>query len=109
MLKAGGGSGGGGGGGGVDEKALNEKADKTDVRALAVQVTKCEDWIERLRGETKPASAPGGGGGGGGGSLAEILSSTEFKQTFDAKINQVLGYIKSDVVPKAVKKALEPS
>ncbi len=100
---------GGGGGGGGDSKALNDKADKADLRTLAVQVTKCEDWIERLRGSgptAKPGAAPAEGGGA---SLSEILSSTEFKQVFDTKINQVLGYIKSDVVPKAVKKALESS
>ena len=39
--------------------------------------------------------------------MIEVINSTEFKQAFDTKINQVLSYIKSDVVPKAVKKALE--
>lgn len=42
-----------------------------------------------------------------GGPLTEILSSTEFKEAFDAKINQVLGYLKNEVVPNAVKKAFE--
>jgi hypothetical protein len=102
------GPGGGGGGGGGDSQALNDKADKADLRTLAVQVTKCEDWIERLRG-TGTTNKPGATAAGAGANLSEILSSTEFKQVFDSKINQVLGYIKSDVVPKAVKKALESS
>ena len=43
----------------------------------------------------------------GSANLEAFLSSTEFKQAFDAKVNQVLTYIKSDVVPKALKKAAD--
>jgi len=35
-----------------------------------------------------------------------LLNSTEFKQHFDTKINQVLAYLKGDLIPSAVKKAL---
>jgi hypothetical protein len=41
-----------------------------------------------------------------GGAVA-LLNSTEFKQIFDKKINQVVGYLKSDVIPKAIKRADE--
>ncbi len=40
-------------------------------------------------------------------SLTEILNSAEFKSMFDARIQQVLDYIKSTVVPKAVQHARE--
>ncbi|RMG09362.1 MAG: hypothetical protein D6731_19890, partial [Planctomycetota bacterium] len=95
QLASGGGGGGGGGG---------DFADKTEFRQLAVQVKSLEDRIAALK--------PGGGGGGGAGAgkaldVVGLINSTEFKQTFDTKINQVLSYIKSDVVPKAVKKTLE--
>jgi hypothetical protein len=97
-VKAGAGAGGGGGGRGGEDKA-----DKAELRSLAVQVSQLEAAVERLQGA--PVK-PGASSGGGGGDIKEILASTEFKAAFDTKINQVLGYIKSDVVPKAVKKAM---
>ncbi|MCA8921006.1 MAG: hypothetical protein KDD82_04310 [Planctomycetes bacterium] len=61
--------------------------------ALAREVKSLKEQVE------KPA-APSG-------DVVGLLATVEFKQAFDTKINQVLGYVKSDVVPRAVKKALE--
>ena len=85
----------------------SDKADKSDLRSLAVQVTNLENAIRNLQ-PGKPGK-PGGAtpGAGSGQSVVQIINSPEFKQTFDTKINQVLNYIKSEVVPKAVKKAMD--
>lgn len=41
--------------------------------------------------------------------LLGLLNSSEFKELFDQKVNQVLGYLKSDVIPRAVKDAVQGS
>ena len=39
--------------------------------------------------------------------LVEMFNSREFKEIFDRRINQVIGYLRNDAIPSAVKKALQ--
>jgi hypothetical protein len=59
--------------------------------------------------ETVEALQAGGGGAGGAAptDAAGLLNSVEFREAFDRRINEVLRYIKGDLVPSAVKKAVE--
>ncbi|MCO5170769.1 MAG: hypothetical protein M9894_30955 [Planctomycetes bacterium] len=68
--------------------------------ALAREVKGLKEAFEQLQGAAgrPPASSP---------ELVALLASPEFKQTFDAKVKEVLNYVKSDLVPSAVKRALQ--
>lgn len=70
--------------------------------ALAREVKGLKEAVEALQ--------EGGGGARPAGASTEVvglLASPEFKQTFDAKVKEVLNYVKTDLVPSAVKRALQ--
>jgi hypothetical protein len=65
--------------------------------ALAREVKSLKEVVERLEA-----------GGAPSGDLVAVLSSSEFKAAFDAKMKEVLTFIRTDLVPSAVKRAMAP-
>lgn len=70
--------------------------------ALAREVKNLKDAVEELQ-----AVGAGGRPTGASPELVALLASAEFKQAFDAKVKEVLNYIKGDLIPSAVKRALQ--
>lgn len=69
--------------------------------ALAREVKNLKDVVDELQagGAARPTGASP--------ELVNLLASPEFKQAFDAKVKEVLNYVKNDLVPSAVKRALQ--
>lgn len=100
----GGGGEGGGGDGGKTEKRLAAMARalkelKDDFDGVKEQVGTLAD--RPPVGEAAPAAGPVPR------ELIAFLNSVEFKEVFDKRINEVLRYVKNDLVPSAVKKAVD--
>jgi hypothetical protein len=97
-------SGGDAGDGGKTEKRLAAMARalkelKDDFDGVKEQVGTLAD--RPPVGEAAPAAGPVPR------ELIAFLNSVEFKEVFDKRINEVLRYVKNDLVPSAVKKAVD--
>lgn len=98
------GGGGGGGGGSVDLDALVASLQFRTVLAKEVQGQLAAGAVPGVA--AAPAAGVGGAVPSGAGDVVALVASAEFKQALDAKVNQILSYIKGELIPKEVKKAV---
>lgn len=102
-------AGGGGGGGEIGEKHMRALLDSADFKErLESRIEarmKQAGQAPALTSTSSSSSAPATGGLASADMVA-MFGSVEFKQAFDTKINEVLKYLRNDLIPSAVKKAL---
>ena len=95
-----------GGGGGDHERQIRAFLDSNEFKELLE--SRVEARVRQLAppavsvGTTSAASGPAPAAP----DMVALLGTVEFKQMFDTKINEVLKYLRNDLIPSAVKKTL---